>query len=66
MEFRDKNYEEVYVGAEVEVPTPTKEDNWNFEFVGTIVKLDKENGYVIVEDQDGDCFTVEVERVEIL
>lgn len=65
MEFRDKNYDEVYVGAEVDVPPPTQEDQWNFNFTGTIIKLDKENGYVIVEDGDGDCWTVEVERVEL-
>lgn len=67
MEFKDKNYLDVYIGAEVEVPSPSEElgDCWNFEFVGTIKKLDKTNGYVIVEDRDGDCFTVEVERVEL-
>ena len=66
MEFKDKNGLEVYVGAEVELPTPTQEDNWNFEFVGTIIKLDKENSYVIVEYSNGDCFAVEVERVELI
>jgi hypothetical protein len=65
MEFRDKNYDEVYVGAEVDIPSPNSEDNWNFEFTATVVKLDKVNGYVIVEDGDGDCWTVEVERVEL-
>ena len=66
MKLLDKNFEELYVGADVEVPTPTSEDNWNFEFQGTIIKLDTNDGYVIVEDMDGDCFTVEAERVEIL
>jgi hypothetical protein len=66
MEFIDKNGNEVYVGATVDVPSPTTEDLWNFEFEGTIVKLDKENGYVIVEDGDGDCWAIEVERVEVI
>lgn len=67
MKFKDKNYEDVYVGAEVQVPQPTKEfdDIWLFEFVGTIKALE-ENGYVVVEDGDGDCFTIEVERVELV
>ena len=63
MEFRDKNYDEVYIGAEVQVPTPNSEDLWNFDFVGTIIKLEKETGYVVVEDGDGDCWAIEVERV---
>ena len=66
MKLFDKNYEELYVGAYVEVPTPTSEDNWNFEFQGTVVKLETIDGYVVVEDMNGDCFAVESERVEIL
>ena len=66
MKLFDKNYEELYVGADVEVPTPTSEDNWNFEFQGTVVKLETVDGYVVVEDMNGDCFAVESERVEIL
>ena len=54
------------LGADVEVPTPTSEDNWNFEFKGTVVKLETIDGYVVVEDMNGDCFAVESERVEIL
>ena len=66
MKLFDKNYEELYVGADVEVPTPTSEDSWNFEFQGTVVKLEIIDGYVVVEDMEGDCFMVEAERVEIL
>jgi hypothetical protein len=61
----DKNGEELYVGADVAVPTPTSEDQWNFEFSGTIKELDKTNGYAIVEDMDGDCWCVEFERLEL-
>ena len=39
MKLFDKNYEELYVGADVEVPTPTNEDNWNFEFKGTETRV---------------------------
>lgn len=66
MEFKDKNYQEVYIGAEVEIPSPNSEDMWGHEFVATVRTLDKENGYVEVEDGDGDWWTVEVERVEVI
>jgi len=65
MEFKDKNYDEVYVGAEVEIPSPNEEDLWNHEFTATVRKLDKVSGYIEVEDGDGDWWTVEVERVEL-
>jgi hypothetical protein len=65
MEFKDKNYNDVYVGAEVDIESPNGDDSWQHEFTATVVKLDKVNGYVIVEDRDGDCWTVEVERVEL-
>ena len=64
MNYLDKNGEELFVGADVDVPTPTSEDQWNFEFTGTIIKFD-ENGYCIVEDMDGDCFAIESERLEL-
>lgn len=66
MVFKDKNYQDVYVGADVLVDSPNPDDLWLFEFEGVIKKLDKTNGYVIVEDGEGDCWTVEVERVELL
>ena len=65
MKFKDKNYKEVYVGVEVEMPSPNNEDSWNNEFTATVRKLDKENGYIEVEDGDGDWWTIEVERVEL-
>ena len=66
MNLSDKNGVELYVGVDVEVPSPTGEDQWNFEFVGVVKKLDKVNGYAVVEDGDGDCWCVEFERLEIL
>jgi len=62
----DKNGVELYVGADVDVPSPTSEDQWNFEFQGTIIEIDKVNGYAVVEDMDGDCWCVEIERLEIV
>jgi hypothetical protein len=66
MTLLDKNGVELYIGADVEVPIPTSEDQWSFEFVGQVKELDKVNNYAIVEDGDGDCWCVEFERLEIL
>lgn len=66
MEFKDKNGEEIFVGVSVDVPTPNEgQDLWNFEFTGTVIGLDKTNGYCLIEDGDGDCWCVEPERLEI-
>lgn len=65
MEARDKNYNLIDLGMYVEVPDPdVNEDIWNHSFVGSVLSID-ENGYVTVEDGDGDCFMVECERLEI-
>lgn len=64
--FLDKNGIELYVGVDVDVPPPTSDDLWNFEFTGTVVKIDKENNYAIVEDGDGDCWCVEFNRLKII
>jgi hypothetical protein len=66
MTLLDKNGVEVYVGVDVEVPSPTSEDQWSFEFVGVVKELDTTNGYAVIEDGDGDCWYVEFERLEVL
>jgi hypothetical protein len=65
MECIDKNGDELFVGVDVSVPSPTSEDQWNFEFSGVVIKLDKVNAYAVVEDGDGDCWCVEFERLEM-
>ena len=65
MDFLDKNGEVLFVGVGVEVPPPTSEDNWNFEFNGTIIEFDCTDNYCIVEDMDGNCWCVEPERLEL-
>lgn len=54
----------VKVGDFVEVPEPTFVDDWESNFIGTVVEISGEN--VVVEDQDGDCFTVEIYRLSVL
>jgi len=60
----DKNGKEIHHFASVEVPEPNDSDNYNFSFVGTAIDhLD--NGNVIVEDGDSDCFEIEANRLEV-
>lgn len=63
MKRLDKNGEELYIGADVEVPGPTGEDQWNFDFVGVIIEF--KDDYCVVEDGDGDCWCIEPERLEL-
>ena len=63
MKRLDKNGDELYVGADVDVPGPTVEDQWNFDFTGSIIGFEED--YCIVEDGDGDCWCVEPERLEL-
>lgn len=52
------------IGESVEVPDPNDSDIHNHSFVGTIVNF--RNGYAVVEDGDGDCFDIEVERLTLI
>jgi hypothetical protein len=61
----DKNGDEIYVGASVNVDSPGPNDSWNFDFEGTVIELNLEDAFAIVEDQDGDCFSVEFEKLEL-
>ena len=50
------------VGDIVEVPEPeTDDDIHNHSFVGNIIKI--KGIYAIVEDGDGDCFDIELDRL---
>jgi len=51
------------IGETVEVPDPNDSDIHNHSFVGTIVAFDDEMEYATVEDMDGDCFDIEIERL---
>lgn len=67
MEFKDINGKIIEQGMNVLVPDADENlgDFWDNEFVGYVVSLDNFHNFVIVEDGDGDCFSVEPERVEI-
>lgn len=47
----------------VVVKDPKKDDLWNHSFAGIIVEVKKDT--VVVEDQDGDCFEVDLDQVEV-
>lgn len=52
------------IGDSVEVPDPDNSDIHNHSFVGIII--DFRNGNAVVEDGDGDCFEIEVERLTLI
>ena len=52
---------EFEMGDSVEVPDPIEGDIHNHSFVGTIV--DFKGDLATVEDMDGDCFDIEIERL---
>ena len=54
----------INVGDTVEVPTPDNNDIWMYDFEGYVNEINED--YVIVEDGDGDCFSVEAYRLKIV
>ncbi len=55
--------EDFSIGDSVEVADPNDSDIHNHSFVGTIIYF--RNGNAVVEDCDGDCFEIEVERLTL-
>ena len=57
----------VLVGDIVTVSAPSVDDLWENEFTGTVVRIKSSNFkvFIVVEDQDGDCFDVECEKVSV-
>ena len=55
---------EFSIGESVEVPEPNDSDIHNHSFVGVIKTF--RNGNAVVEDGDGDCFEIEVERLKLI
>ena len=51
------------VGSSVIVPVPLFDELHDHEFAAIVVAVN--DGFLTVEDQDGDCFDVEAERVVI-
>jgi hypothetical protein len=49
------------IGDEVEVPDPNDSDIHNHSFVGTLIDIKGDLG--VVEDGEGNCFDIELERL---
>ena len=61
-----KGYKEVgsiQEGDFVLVPEPNNTDIHNHEFTGEVISIS--NGIATVEDGDGDCFDIEIERLKL-
>ena len=61
--MKDSKGRTIKKGMSVDVPIPNESDTYNFEFTGHVESFD--NGYVVVMDGDGDCFSIEHERLTI-
>lgn len=57
-----KEISSLQVGDFVLVPEPDNTDIHNHEFTGEVIAIT--NGIVTVEDGDGDCFDIEIERLK--
>lgn len=57
-----KEVSSLQVGDFVLVPEPDNTDIHNHEFTGEVIAIT--NGIVTVEDGDGDCFDIEIERLK--
>lgn len=55
-----EKYQEVRVGE------PCKTDLHTHSFVGTVIDVLESRGTVVVEDQCGDAFEVDIDNVEIM
>ena len=60
---RNGNLLEKYQG--VDVPDPINSDMHNHAFMGTVIDVLEDRGSAIIEDQCGDVFEIEAERLVI-
>lgn len=63
MKTVDKNGD-IFIGDTVEVGEPLNGDLHNFPFTGTVVSFG--GGFIIVEDMEGERFTVDCYNVEFV
>lgn len=52
-------------GNSVNVPDPNSSDIHNHSFIGTVIDVLEDRGTAIVEDQCGDVFEIEGDRLEV-
>jgi len=60
-DLRPRPFEE---GDQVDVPAPEYGDLWQHEFTGTVTGYDPDTKEVTVEDQDGETWDIDADRVK--
>ena len=66
MSLFDKEGFVITLGDDAEMPEPNKTtDSHQHSFIGTVVGINEETELVAVEDQDGDCFEIEPNRISL-
>ena len=60
----DKNGNQIGIDDDVIVPDPNDTDIHAHSFTGMVIEI-KENGIVIVQDSEWDCFEIEGNRLEL-
>jgi len=63
--IKDLNDDIINIGDDVEVGEPISGDAHNNSFVGVVVKLKSESQSILVEDQEGNTYDIDADRVEI-
>lgn len=68
MKCYDKNGMEINLGDIVDVPEPydNGSDLWGDGFDGDVIEMDSVEGIITVRDEDGHCFDIDSNRVELL
>ena len=63
--FVPSNYkwEDIVIGQSYNVYKKDESDLFDHEFVGTVI--DKNADRIIIEDQDGECFTVDPDQLTV-
>lgn len=66
MKTLDKHGFPILIDSPVDVPEPTEDDLWKCRFVGFVTAIDEEKEIAVVEDLEGDAWSVEFKRLELL
>jgi hypothetical protein len=62
----DEESNSLTIGTVVNVPDPQQvDDAWKYSFRGTVIGFKDSEKLAIIEDNEGNCFDVEVERLEM-
>lgn len=65
MNVNDKNGKPISKGDDVVVDDPKPTDMHQHSFQGQVIGMKPSEGIVLVADQDGDCWDVDADSVEV-